>query len=157
MSRNLSTNTLKALYAPETDEAFIILLTLNHENLSAPIRVCSDALNMTSRGDDFIAFPFELVLPDDMENTPPRARLVIDNVSREIMVALKSVTTAANVVMEIVRAAAPDVVEASFPDFKLTNVKYNALTVQGDLTLEDFTAEPYPATLFTPSNFPALF
>ena len=157
MSRNLSTETLKALYAPETDEAFIILLTLTHENLAEPLRVCSDSVDVTSRDQEFIAFPFELILPDDRENTPPRARLVIDNVSREIMLALKSITTAAGVLMEIVRAGDADVVEASFPDFKLTNVKYNALTVQGDLTLEDFTAEPYPATLFTPSHFPGLF
>ena len=157
MSRNLSTDALKAIYAQETGEAFLILLTLDHDTLAQPLRVSSDAVNTDSRGDTYVAFPFELVLPDDRENTAPRARLVIDNVSREVLSAIKTLNTAPTVKMEIIRSSAPDVVEAVFPDFKLTNIKYNALTIKGDLTLEDFTAEPYPSTIFSPSTFPALF
>lgn len=157
MSRNLSTDALKAIYAPHTTEAFLILLTLDHETLHEPLLISSDAVNTTSRGKDYISFPFELVLPDDRENTTPRARLVIDNVSREVLSAIKLLNTAPSIKMEIVRSGDPDTVEAAFPDFKLTNIKYNALTIQGDLTLEDFTAEPYPATIFSPSTFPAIF
>ena len=157
MSRTLSTAALKAVYAQDTSDAFIVLLTIDHENLADPVRVCSNALTITSRGDDYIAFPFELILPDETENQSPRARLVIDNVSQEISVALKQIDSAPSVKIEIIRAADADVVEAVFPDFKLTNVKYDALTVQGDLTLEDFTAEPYPATVFSPSVFPGIF
>ena len=32
-----------------------------------------------------------------------------------------------------------------------------AATVQGDLTVEDFTAEPFPAAIFSPGLFPGLF
>ncbi len=157
MSRNLSTDALKAIYAAETAEAFLILLTLDHETLETPLRVSSDAVDTVSRGESFTAFPFELVLPDDRENTSPRARLIIDNVSRVVLASIKSLSTAPSVTMEIVRGSDPDTVEAVFPDFKLANIKYNALTIQGDLTLEDFTAEPYPSTIFSPSSFPALF
>tara|TARA_B100000686_G_scaffold55286_1_gene59574 strand:+ start:4163 stop:4636 length:474 start_codon:yes stop_codon:yes gene_type:complete len=157
MSRSLSAETLKALYAQETGVVFVMLLTLDHESLSEPIRVCSDSKQLTSRGNVFIAYPFEVVLPEDREDATLRAQLVIDNIGREVMLALKKMTTAARVTIEIVRTDAPDRVEAAFPDFRLTNVKYNALTIKGDLMLEDFTAEPYPHLSFTPSSFPALF
>lgn len=157
MSRNLSTESLKALYSGETDEIFLILLTLDHETLETPIRVTNDTVETQSRGMIFIAFPFELVLPDQSENRAPRASLTIDNVSREILLTLRALSSAPRVKMEIIRHAAPDEVEAVFPDFSLTNIRYNAMSIQGDLTIEDFTAEPYPSAIFSPAGFPGLF
>ena len=157
MSRSISASSRQALYAPESGEAFLVLLTLSHTSLPQPIRVTSDAVTTTSRGNSFMPFPFDLVLPDDQENRSPRARLVIDNVDRQIVQAVRSLSTAPTALIEIVRAASPDTVEAQFVDFKLTNVTYDALRVEGDLTLEDFTAEPFPSAIFSPSLFPGLF
>lgn len=157
MSRSVSSLTKQALHAPETGEAFLILLTLNHAGLSEPIRVTSDAVTTVSRGNSFVAFPFELILPDDLDDRAPRARLVIDNIDRQIVQAVRGLTSPLTVLIEIVRAAAPDTVEAQFVDFKLTNVSYDAYKVEGNLTIEDFTAEPFPAAVFSPSLFPGLF
>lgn len=157
MSRSVSSLTRQALYAAETDEVFLILLTLNHPDLSVPIRVTSDSVTTASRGHDFVAFPFDLILPDDQDNRSPRARLVIDNIDRQIVQAVRALTSAPTVLIEIIRAAAPDTVEAQFVDFKLTNVSYDAHRVEGNLTIEDFTAEPFPAASFSPSLFPGLF
>ena len=157
MSRNLSTAALKAVYGHETDDVFLILLTLDHAGLDVPIRVTSDAVSTFSREMEFIAFPFNLILPDQTEGQAPKARLTIDNVSRDVLAALRGLQTPPQVIMEIVRHADPDTVEAFFPDFTLTNLRYNALTLQGDLTIEDFTAEPYPAATFSPAGFPGLF
>ena len=73
------------------------------------------------------------------------------------MRALRSLGTAPLVLIEIVRTAEPDVVEAKCEDFRLMNVSYDANLVQGNLTIEDFTAEPFPAGTFTPGYFPSLF
>lgn len=157
MSRDLSQNTLQALFAPETGEAFLVLLTLDHDDLDVPIRVTSDAVETTSQGRVFVPYPFELIIPDERENQSPRARLRLDNISREIVAAIRSIATSPAVLMEVVRAADPDVIETSFPDFRFINVSYDALTVEGDLSIEDFTAEPYPARVFSPGDFPGLF
>jgi hypothetical protein len=82
---------------------------------------------------------------------------VIDNIDRRIVQAVRSLTSAPAVLIEIVRAADPDTVEARFVDFKLANVTYDAQVVEGDLTVEDFTAEPFPSASFSPSLFPGLF
>jgi len=157
MSRSLSSTAIQAINGQETAEVFIILLTLDHPDLSQPIRVSSDSVATTSRSNTFVSFPFQLSLPDDKENSSPRARLSIDNVDRQIVTALRSINSAPTLLMEIILASDPDIVEASFPDFKLTNVSYNARIVEGDLTIEDFTSEPYPSAVFSPGFFPGIF
>lgn len=157
MSRVLSSLTRQALYAAETGEAFLILLTISHPNLDTPVRVTSDSVQTASRGNTFVPFPFDLSLPDEHEMRSPRARLVIDNVDRQIVQVVRSLSSAPTVLIEIIRAADPDTVEAQFFDFKLTGVSYDAQRVEGDLTIEDFVAEPYPAASFSPGFFPGLF
>lgn len=157
MSRNLSTGARQAIFAAESGEAFIILLTFTHESLATPIRVGSDSVDTVSRGQAYIAYPFDLTLPDDDEGRAPRARLVIDNVDRQIVASLRNLATSPVLTLEIVRAAAPDVVEAVFHDFRLRNVRYDSHVIEADLTIEDFTAEPYPAGSFCPSLFPGIF
>jgi hypothetical protein len=157
MSRTISSLTRQALYTGETAEAFLILLTLDHESLETPIRVSNDAVDTESRGATFVAFPFQLSLPDDSEGRSPRARLIIDNIDRQIVQAVRNLSSAPTVLMEIVRAADADTVEARFADFRLTNVSYDSQVVQGDLTIEDFTTEPFPANVFSPNAFPGLF
>jgi hypothetical protein len=87
----------------------------------------------------------------------PKAKLSIDNIDRTIVAAIRSINTAPTVLIEIVRAADLSTVEASFPDFQLINITYDAMVVSGDLTVENFTAEPFPAATFCPSLFPGLF
>lgn len=157
MSRTLTGETRAALHAPQTDEIFTVLLTISHPDMPEAIRVCSGGRNVTSRGNDFIAYPFSLHLPEDEEGRSPRARLSIDNVERHIVQAVRNLTSSPFVTIEIIRHAAPDVVEARFDDFRFTNITYDSQAVEGDLTVEDFTAEPYPAACFSPSLFPGLF
>ncbi len=157
MSRSLSSLMQQSIYAAETGDAFIILLTVSNADLIVPICVTSDEVTTVSNSVNFVPFPFDLVLPNDMDSKSYRAKLVIDNIDRSIVQAVRSLTTAPSVLIQIVRAATPDVIEAQFVDFKLTNVSYDAYRVQGDLTVEDFTAEPFPAAIFSPGLFPGLF
>lgn len=157
MSRDTTLAARMALNAQETGEAFLILLTLSHPSMQAPLRVTSDAVETQSRGESFVPFPFELTLPDDDGNGAPQARLAIDNIDRQIVRSLRELGSAPFVLIEIVRAAEPDTVEARFADFRLTDVTYDSRVVEGILGIEDFTAEPYPANVFSPGLFPGLF
>lgn len=157
MSRSLTLATRRALNAPETNEIFLVLLTISHKDMDTPIRVVNNAEDVTSRGDLFTAYPFDLSLPNDEDNQSPRARLVIDNIDRQIVLAVRQLSSSPTVTIEIIRAADPDMIEARFVDFRFTNITYDSQMIEGDLTLEDFTAEPFPAASFSPSLFPGLF
>ena len=148
---------VRSAFGPETDEVWLILLTLSHPDLTDDIRVVHNPETITSRGQDYIGFAFELTLPSDTEDRAPVAELRIDNVSREIAEAVRSISSAPTVTIEIIRAADPDSVEISLTGFTLRNVRWDALAVSGSLALDDISIEPYPAGSFTPASFPGLF
>lgn len=157
MTRQLTYAARAAIQAQETGDVILILVTLDHAGMDDPIRAVNNSTDITSRGMVFTAYPFELTLPDDADGKPPRARLVIDNIDRSIVAAIRQLSSAPHVTIEIIRAADPDAIEARFSDFTFTDITYDSRVVEGSLTLEDFTAEPFPAASFSPSLFPGLF
>ncbi len=157
MSRSVSDTFKIAVNAPQTGECPILLVTIDHADLTSPIRVSSDGVDTVSRTNTFTACPFRLALPSDSDERPPRAALEVDNVDRAQVQAIRSITGAPTVLMEIVLASDPDTVEASFPDFELKRADYDRLAVSGELSLENFLGEPYPAAKFTPADFPGVF
>ena len=142
-------------WSPASDQP-LILLKIDHVDLAEAIFVVNDRVNVTSNAQEYIAFPFEIRLPDSLEDAPPRATLLIDNVSREIGQAIRDISTAAIVTISVVLRADPDTIEMDFPVMRLTNIRYDALQVSGDLEFEDLTREPFPARIFSPAEFPGL-
>jgi hypothetical protein len=145
--------------AERTGEVVLHLLTLNHPNMAAPLRVTDDTVQTVSRGDTFIAFPFDLQLVKNSNDAPPIGRLTISNVDRQIVLALRSLPLEPplSVLIEIVLASAPNTVEASLVGFELRGANYDAQRVSGDLVLDVLDREPYPAIKYLPSNFPGVF
>jgi hypothetical protein len=156
MPHDLSLLARRALNAPETGEVFLPLLTLEHPALDAPLRVVGNTVKITSRGDVYLAYPFELALADSREDQLARVTLRIDNVDRRIVEAVRSLPSAATVTLEIVLASHPDVIERS-DRFSLREVFYDALVVEGTLMYEDVLNFPFTQHLFTPQTAPGLF
>ncbi len=157
MSRAISHLAGRAARAQETGEVFLLLLTITHASLAVPIRVVNNTVNITSLGETFVAFPFQIQLPDEHEDSPPRMRLVIDNVDRTIVQSLRPLTSPPTVQLDVCLASQPNTIEASFPGFQLQSVGYDAFAVEGDLSLDDIVTEPFPEGSFTPQYFPGLF
>lgn len=157
MSRNTSVAFRSAVYAPETGEAPLILLTIGHSTLTNPLRFTSDAVDTVSRGNTYITFPFQIEFPQDTDEEFPRARIRIDNVSQEIIGTIRSISDPPVVTMEVVLASSPDTVEASWSDFEMEHVSYDAMQITGRLTIEHFAHQAYPGGRFTPGDYPALF
>jgi len=158
---NFSSTFKEALSLPETDEVIIVLITIDHSTFLSPIRVSSDGVDTLSRGDTYVSFPFDLRLPRDAPNGVYRAQLTVDNIDKQIVEALRLIPKGAAerpmVTMEIVLHSDPDHVEASMPDYILSAVSYNKLTVTGDLSVEKFLNMGFPHKMITPGNFPAAF
>jgi uncharacterized protein DUF1833 len=157
MPRAVSSASLRSWMREETGEVFVELLTLSHESLPEPIRCCSNDVPLTSRAAEFLPYPFELFPPDDIQERPPRLRLVIDNVDPRIITALRPLQSPIGVAWEVVRAAEPDLVEIRFSNLLIREVQYDVLTISGELIPRDLRTEAFPRHLFTPSLFPGLF
>lgn len=166
MSRNLSTAAKQAIFAQESPEVFILLVTIDHPNFTQPVRISADPTELLpdagvrgtiSRGEEYLFCPFEINLPVQDDTGIARASISVDNIDRQIVSAVRQADSALSITIEIVLASSPDVPEVSVQDFRLERVTYDSMTVSGDISVEYFELEPFPARRFTPSDFPGIF
>lgn len=139
--RTLSTNALSSAFAQQTDEVWLVLLTIDHPSLTTPLRFVNNMESVTSRGDLFIAFPFEIEFPEQDPDSAGEARITIDNIDRQIVTTIREITSPPSVTLEVVLASTPSTVEASFTGMVLRDVKYDAVKVSGTLRFEDIMSE----------------
>lgn len=166
MARALSPGFLAALYAQESEEVVVCLLTVNHPDLDAPIRLSSDPTTRISddpliyatysRSEEFLYLPFEFTLPDDKSDSPPRVQLALDNTERSLVGVLRSFSTPASITVELVLASDPDAVEVELPSLQLSDVTIED-RISATLVADPLINEPHPAGQFTPGSFPGLF
>lgn len=171
MSRlsTLSPAALRAMFAPESDDNLIVLLTITGEGVDTPIRLADgytqrlsetadDILyGVRSRGLDFVFLPLSVTLPTEEQAAVPRCQVAIHDVTRIIMPAVRAISTAPKVTMELVLSSTPDAVEAEFANFLMSSISYTADSITAELTVESLAVEPFPAHTFTPNYFPGLF
>ena len=170
MSRisSLSPAALKAMFSPESDDDLITLLTLSGSGMSTQrvangytqrLSETADEVHygVLSRGRQFTFIPFDISLPTEEVTAAPRCQITIHDVTYLLIPALRTITQAPSVTIELVLASSPDLVEVSFPGFLLGAIQYNAETITGELTVANLAQEPFPAHTFNPSYFPGLF
>jgi len=125
MGRNVTGAFIAACNAANTDECFIVLVTVEHSELAAPIRLNTSGENQVSNGDTYLACPIQVTLSEDSEDRIPQAKLVMDNIDRTIIAALRSITTPPTVTLQIVKASDPDTVEMELTDFEMRTITYS--------------------------------
>ena len=133
-----------------------MLLQTTHPNLPEAIRVVNNNENVTSGGNVYIAYPFEIELPGEDSDQPPLARLRIDNVDRLLVATVREIATPPQITIRVVLASQPDTIEMEFQGLTMRNVTYDAATISGELVFEQILVEPV-ATVMTPSKFPGAF
>lgn len=167
LSRTLSLNFREALFSQESGEVPVFLVTITHPTLTTPIRLSTDATERmseepliyktVSRGNDFIYAGVGVTIPNEEDRSPPSAKLIIQNIDRDLIPTARSVNTPASAAIEIVLASDPDTVEISLVAMDMVNLVYNAETLTFDLIIDSMQTEPYPAGTFSPAYFPGLF
>lgn len=169
MSRlsTLSPEALRAMFSPDADDTLIALLTITGG--AETIRLASGytqrlsetddeiVYGVVSRGQDFVFLPFELSLPTEEQQAPPRSTITMHDVTRYLTPVIREMKEALTVTIELVLRSSPDDVEVEFPDFLMGSIQYNKDTVSAELTVETLINEPFPSFTFTPGYFPGLF
>lgn len=156
-----------AAFAQESGDVVVVLITIDHPSLDAPLRFSSDPTTRlsddpllygtVSRGETFYFVPVKVALPDEQDRSP-EAKLTLDNISRDTIALIRAaVSPPPTALLEVVLAATPDVVEASFADFTVSKATSDAQQVEIELTFDTLGAEPVPAMKFDPGRFPGLF
>lgn len=144
----LTSAAVTELSAEEVKNAWIVLLTILHDDLQAPIRMTSDGAPTIHDGYVYTPFPFELSLPDDVEKQAPIAALRIDNTNQQIIADLRGLEAAPRINIKIVRSADPNVIEREYDGLELRGESYDVGSITGKLTVEDWSTEEFPYETF---------
>lgn len=161
---------LRAAASANTGEVWVPLVTIAHPELAAlsierpelgisggVMRFAAALEDVESRGEIYKAFAFEWTEPEQSETGTNAGSLRIDNVDRRITEVLRRITGKPQVTVEIVLAAAPDVVDRAYPDFEASGADWNATSVELTLQVLDDDNEPATAWKHTPSFSPGIF
>ena len=165
MSRAISQDMRTAIYAPETEDAFIMLLEIdNPDDPADPIRVALNNENVTStvsgRYDPAVTFAggvFHIELPAEDGEHINTVRISVDNVDQRIVQAIRNTTEPPDVRLWIVSSKDEDTVEAGVYRFELESAEYNSLFVRGELVFESVVNRRWPKNDFTPATTPGIF
>jgi len=122
-----------------------------------PIRLARRSIDLTSNGDVYTAFPFQVHLPQQREGEPPSVQLQIDIVDNTIMAAVRSISSAPTVQIQVVMVSSPNTVEFDSGNMTLNNLSANEFSLSGALSYEETLDEAYPGEYITPANFPGGF
>ena len=144
-------------YAPESDEVWLVLLTISHDDLTDDIRVVNNNEDIFSNGETYYACPFEPVLPSSSDEGPPAARLRVDNINQDIVKAIREVESHVSLRFDVIVADDPDTIEQTYSGFALADATATVGEVTGTLTLDDLRLEAYPARSFSPQYFSGIF
>ena len=146
------------LLATSADEPWLMLLEITHPELNVPVRVVSDTQNITVLGSEFLACPFDLTLPDDVDRQIPRAQLAVDNVGRELTQWLEYSRGGAGArcrIMAVLRSQ-PDVLEfdmtMDMSEMVITNLQVTSL-----LGFKNTLGQVAVSVRYDPTSAPGVF
>ena len=156
--RNYSSAARENLLATSADEPFLVLLEITHADLAVPVRVVNDTQNLTSNASEFIACPFDITLPDDVNGQVPQAKLEIDNIGRDLTQWLEYSRGGQGAICRIMQVMRSDPNTIEFDmTLDLTNMVITNETVVGMLGFQNMLNRSGTVPTFTPQTAPGLW
>lgn len=156
--KTLTSTSLAAMFAAETDEVFLRLLEINHADWDEPFRLVQNTEDFEHNGNTYTQWPFQFEPPNDSAVEVSQVTLVLDNIDRTILRALRSITSFATVTFWLVLASEPDTVVGETYVFQLRQVpSYNAKLLSCACLFDAVLSETVPADEMTPAKNPGLF
>lgn len=146
------------LLATSADEPFLVLLEITHPELDVPVRVVNDTVNLTTRGNEYIACPFQITLPDDVAEQVPKATLSVDNIGRELTQWLEYSRGGKGAKCRIIQClrSDPDVFEYDMT-LDMTSMSIDNQQVTSDLGFQNTLMLPAVAVRYDPKSTPGAF
>jgi hypothetical protein len=153
----LDSAALRAINAQSTGEVFLVLLILSHPAMDQALFFVNNYADVVSNGITYVAWPFDMPMPETGGDTLPSITLTIDNIDRRIGEAIQNINTPIDVTLQVVLASNPNVVELGPLSLRMRSVDVSLTTITGTLVYEDLLNEPFPYETYTPATAPGLF
>lgn len=153
-----TTSVLQGVLARHTNTLYAVLLTIEHDDLPATVRLTNARENIVSNGNTYAATAFDWLEPDEGEDAG-RGRLRIENISRAIVVALEALpyVPKPTVTVDLIERDEPDTPQRPFPPFQSATYAVDAFSIEIELGWENDDDEPSCAIRYTPNVAAGLF
>ena len=155
MSRDISSASLREINAVSSGEGWLMLLEIITD--TETIRVVNDNKQVSSGGVDYFPYAFAVQLYNDTDEELPRIQVVIDNIDRLLVEAIRTMLTPPVVHLRMVPISDPDSPELVILDTSLRDIRYNAETITGIMSFGDMLNQRFPKDRYTPITTPGLF
>lgn len=139
---------------------FVTLVTIEHSSLPAPLRLCNQWQNFTSRGETYLAYPMlDAGFAEERESRIPRAGVVMEDVDQAIVAALRSLDPRdpPTVTVELVTAEEPNTVQPPSLTFEMRSAQGDGATIEAEVTAEHLVGLRAPGYFVTPYTAPGRF
>lgn len=169
--RRVSLNARNALDRDASDEIEVTAIIIEHPLLEEPVRLSSDptvrlsvdplsygtlSTWRTENGAPFKFILMDALVPDDNDDAPAQASLVLEVLDSSIAEILSSTTVQATCHMAIVLASSPDLVEAEWIGLQMTGGDIDSGQAALRFSMDALYDEPYPADRMTKDRYPGL-
>ena len=155
---DLSSAGISKVFKENLDEAGLWLCRVISPDASFPtIYLVSNTENVVSKAITYYAFPFEITLSPQDDDSERQISATFDNVSLELIDELRSQTTPLRVEFDLVFSNDLDSPEISIKDLRLISINYNARTISAQLIYDDILSAGFPSYKYGPTTFKGLF
>lgn len=155
MTDNLSH--LQAVFAENTSDGILALLTLSSPFLGQPFRFVNDNVEtLLVKGDTYLGFSFAIKFPDVNDRGISSIPITIGNVDPSIGQTIEAIDDALKAEIEVVRLEAPNQTLYRFRNFFMRNTKATLTTITGQLEYRSGGDFRFPRSRFNTTDFPGL-
>jgi len=155
MSRTLSDLAHHQMTTEISDDPFLMLVRV-FDGVDT-VYLVNNTEEIISNGKTYQPFPVTTTLSDEDGEKTTTVTIEFDNVSLELMSAMRATTRAIPCELDFVFASNPDNPEISFRDLEIRNITYNDQKISATLTADDLLNSRFPADSYTPSEFAGIF
>lgn len=153
----MNPNLVAQLFAEESNDPFLMLLTVSHPDFPTTFRLVNNTVNIVSRSNTFNAFPFKFRLPVDDGESQRQIDIQFSNTSLELIQLFRTVTTPMDVLVELVLASSPNTVQMEIEGLKLQGITYDKSIINAKVFLDGFLNTAMNAETYNRDNFPGIF
>lgn len=166
--RAISIPQRQAIETPQAVDTILAFALITHPNLPQPVRIVADLMDYLRDGHLWQGCLFGVGLATDSDD-PPFVQLTVPAVDRRLGNALRTLSTRAEVTLEICSSADFDLskdpreprgpVTPIIPPsvWELVDIHCTAAELTGRLMMRDYAQEPWPRIHATENRFPGLF
>lgn len=156
MPRQLTPTAVRSLLAEQAEEVFLLTVRIFGQGFPN-ILLVNNLEDIQVGGETYVAFPFNIILPNESKDKPPQARIRIDNLSPEIIQAIRIANGKPNFEIAIRLASTPDIIEVGPITLSSSSADWDDDWVELTLNSKNLLNEPWPSRNFSPTKFQGLF